>query len=117
MQGALRQEEAERVRLEAEAELEHARLKAQADRERARAKRLEHELAQAQEAAGRLQEELEAEKVRLKASTGQGGTQCLPAQKRFWQCLCLRTLIRARVCAVIWHMRGVVSLLLPAHVK
>ena len=84
---AVRKEAAERSRLEkeageegerlkAQAKEEHARLRAQAEEERARATCLQQQLGQAQEAARRLEEELEAEKVRLLV---EGFLQC-PAE-------------------------------------
>ena len=72
MQMALRKEEGERLRLEREAAEERLRLKAQADKEhaqaeeeRARAAAMQEQLLQVQEAARRLEQELQAERVSL----------------------------------------------------
>lgn len=63
VQAALRQRDDEHARKEKEAEEERAHLKAQAEKERAKAALMEHDLAQAHEAARRIEEELKAEKV------------------------------------------------------
>ncbi len=65
VQTVLRKEAAERLRLEKDAAEERLRLKAQAEQEQARAADMQEQLLQAQEAARRLEEELQAEKVSL----------------------------------------------------